>query len=144
MSGIPNTVESLLAAVLIGKGLLTKRTSRVDEALTVLAILLCASGVILSILGLERLLETHYSPDVAAFLAAAAAFTVALLAALAQRLKNSFRRHAIRNTGNEIEKNLRGIFETLEEGIHEPIRDNPKMAVLIAALAGFAATQRRN
>lgn len=144
MSGIPNTVESLLAAALIGKGLLTKRTSRVDEALTVLATLLCAGGVILSILGLEQFLETHYSPDVAAFLAAATAFTVALLVALTQRLKKSFRRHAIRKAGNEIEKNLSRFFETLEEGIHEPIRDNPKMAVLIAALAGFAATQRRD
>lgn len=144
MAGIPNAAESLLAVTLIGKSLLTRRKSRMDDTLTAFSILLCIAGCFLSILGLERFLEAHFRPDMAAFLTSAAVFTAALLAALAKRLKNTYGRHAVKNARNDIEKNLRGIVGTLEEEMNEPIRDNPKMAVLIAALAGFAATQGRH
>jgi hypothetical protein len=144
MAGIPSAAESILAVALIGKGLLSRRRSRMDEALTVLAILLCTAGVFLTILGLERFFQTLYRPDIAALLTAASVFAVALLATLAKQMKNAYGRNAIKHAGSDIEKSLRGIVETLQQEMNEPIRDNPKMAVLIAAIAGFAATHGRH
>lgn len=144
MAGIPSTVESLLAVALIGKGLLlSRRKSRVDEALALLAILLCGAGVFLSILGLTRFLETLYRPDMAAVLAAVCVFAFAALATLIKRIKDTYGQHTLKHAGSDIEKSLRGVIETIHEEVNEPIRDNPKMAILIAAIAGFAATYGR-
>jgi len=143
MAGIPSAAESILAVALIGKGLLSRRKSRVDEGLTVISILLCGAGIVLCILALERFLETLYRPDIAAILTAAAVFSTALLAVLAKQVRNTYGRHAIKNAGSDIEKSLRGMVEPVLQEINEPIRDNPKMAILIAAIAGFAAIHGR-
>jgi hypothetical protein len=143
MAGIPSTAESILAVAMIGKGLLSRRKSRMDEVLTVLSILLCGAGIFLCILGLVRFLETLYRPDMAAILTAAAVFAVALLVVLAKKIKNAYGRHSLRNTGSDIEKSFRGMIEPVLQEINEPIRDNPKMAMLIAAIAGFVATHGR-
>ncbi|MDP2206793.1 MAG: hypothetical protein Q8K65_10865 [Alphaproteobacteria bacterium] len=143
MAGIPSAAESILAVALIGKGLLSRRKSRVDEVLTVLSILLCGAGIVLCILALERFLATLYRPDIAAILTAAAVFSIALLAVLVKQVRNTYGRHAVKNAGSDIEKSLRGMVEPVLQEINEPIRDNPKMAMLIAAIAGFAAIHGR-
>jgi hypothetical protein len=144
MAGIPSTVESLLAVALIGKGLLlSRRKSRMDEALALLVILLCGAGVFLSILALTRFLETLYRPDMAAALAGVSVFILAALVAFIRRIKDTHGQHTLKHAGSDIEKSLRGVVETIQEEVNEPIRDNPKMAILIAAIAGFAATYGR-
>lgn len=144
MNRFASAAESLFAAVLIGKGLLlSRRKSRVDRALALLSILLCSAGVILAVLAGTRFLETLYRPDIAAGLSALCAFTLAALAISINRIKYLHGQLNLKHAGSDIEKSFRGAIEALHEEVSEPIRDNPKMAILIAAIAGFAAMYER-
>lgn len=143
MTGTSNTAENILTIALVGKKLLSQRRSRMDKIFTAIAILLFGVGIFLSILGLARFLETLYRPDIAAIFTALIVFITAFFIILLKHLRNTCEKENLERAGNDIEKNLRKLVEAFYEELNEPIRDNPKMALLISALAGFLLMQNR-
>jgi hypothetical protein len=143
MSGIAAAVEELLVAMIVSEKVLLPRKNVTDWALTVLAVLLGIGGVFLSVLGLDRFLEGRYPPDMAALISAVFVFIMSFLAAA---LAYHFRRRKISVAGtarNEIGKNIRTLIDDICGELEEPVRESPKTAVMLAALAGFLVPHQR-
>jgi hypothetical protein len=143
MTGIAAVVEELLVATILSEKVLLPRKSKTDWTLLFLSGLLGAAGVFLAVLGFDRFLETIYPEDVAALIAAGVVLLLALLLGCAggyfRRRKLSIL-HAARG---ELRGNFRGLIEDVCKELDGPVRDNPKMAVLLAGLAGFLAANHR-
>ncbi|HEY8962854.1 MAG TPA: hypothetical protein VIN59_00170 [Alphaproteobacteria bacterium] len=87
-------------------------------------------------------LDANYSPDVAALIAAGAIFAVALLSAGIAGLIIIERRSRMQRMKEEVKKNLAAVFETIDDELGQPVRENPVASVLLASLAGFAVADR--
>lgn len=89
-----------------------------------------------------------YSAEVAALGVACSAMAISLLSAATGMIlmgKRSARRMPA-STGMppDIAKTLTGLIDSLAEELEDPIRENPKTAIMIASLAGFLAGDARH
>lgn len=93
-------------------------------------------------------LSKTYTTDVAALGVACTALAIALLSAAVGMLMMSRRqvRRPAHHVGPQpdIAKTITGMIDSLAEELEEPIRDNPKTAIMIASLAGFLAGDSRH
>jgi hypothetical protein len=143
MSGIAVVIEELLMATVLAKKTSLPRKSKTDWALMALSVLLGCAGVFLSILALERFFEERYPLDVASLLSAVIVLAVAASIALAtQHCRH--RKPPVSNTNQqELESSLHALLESICVELESPVRENPKTAVLLAAIAGFVTAQRK-
>jgi hypothetical protein len=143
MSGIAAIIEELVMAAVLSQKTVLPRKSKMDWALVALSILLGCAGLFLSILALERFFEAQYSPDIAALFSAGAVLAVAALIAFATcHCRN--RKPPVSSTDQQkLESNLHALLESICAELETPVRENPKTAVLLAAIAGFVTAQRR-
>lgn len=86
-------------------------------------------------------LQARYAPDMAALIIAAAAMCISALIAFAgihmmKRHPASHHRHA---HGTDMAQTVSQLIDTISEELEDPIRDNPKTALMVAGLAGFLA-----
>lgn len=142
MSPLLAVVEELLVATIISEKVLLPRKSMADWALTALSIVLAVTGISLLLLSLDRFLEKIYPADVAALILAVIVFVAACLSAF---FAARFRRRKISNLGaarQEMGNNIRAMIEGLCGELDAPVRDSPKTAVLLAALAGFVTARQ--
>lgn len=137
MPFIFTAVEEFLMNSLLSEKASLLRKNRADWALTALSVLLSGVGVFLLVLSLDRFLESLYPPATAALFSGmivlAAAFLAAYAASYCQRRKVLSQAH----TQEEISQKIRLLIESLCSELDAPIQENPKMAILLAALAGF-------
>lgn len=88
-------------------------------------------------------LTTMYTPQLAAAVVAASGLAVAMLSAATGMLvmdRKADRRPAQNMASQpDIAKTLTGLIDSLSEELEDPIRENPKTAIMIASLAGFLA-----
>jgi hypothetical protein len=136
----PLMKEILLKGLMAGTAVRTaKRTSLSVGYYAAAGIVGCLALVFFSIAGYGLLLERFPMP-------AAAGITGAVIALLAiaigligyYKLGYKPKKPAIATDGSFID-NVENTLKSLLGGFEEPIKDNPKMALLMAALAGFAA-----
>jgi hypothetical protein len=137
MPGLADTLEELaVTAIVGGKGLLPVR-SKAAWVLIAVSVLLAGGGVFLLIVSLDRFFGEHYRPYIAALMSAAIVFVLAAgLVAAARFLR---RRTEARDGAARIElgKNIRVLIDDICSELEEPVQENPKTAVALAALAGF-------
>lgn len=88
-------------------------------------------------------LVTIYVPQAAALMVAGIAFAVALVSAgISMLYMNRRARRMVSQTLNpqpDIAKTVTAMIDSIAEELEEPIRENPKTAIMIASLAGFLA-----
>lgn len=143
MPSITTVIEELLIAFIIDEKLLHKRQNKMDWALIVFSVLLGGAGVFLFILGLERFLETIYSPDIAALISAAIIFVTAALAALiAYRFRHS-KTTQFDTLRHSLGQNTHTLIKIICDELTDPVKKNPKTAIILAAIAGFLVTNYR-
>jgi len=118
------------------------RTSRTASWLRTAAGLLGIVGTGFLIVAMYYWLDAHYAPDMAALIAAASVFALALLAAGVAGLMAIERRSRLMAVKAEVKKNLAVVFETLDTELGQPVRENPALSVALAALAGYMVTDR--
>lgn len=145
MSGIEAALADLALAAVTGRPAPAPQMRFTVWGLRALA-LLC---VVVTVLFLALALDRHLSlsrPGDAAALAVAAAFALAgLLAAAAPRI---FCRcggddaPAVSDAAEELRASLRAIIGDALHEIEGPVRENPKSAMALAALAGFLAAEK--
>ena len=143
MLGMTTVIEELLMATVLSQKVSLPRKSKMDWALMALSVLLGCAGVFLSILALERFFEARYPLDTATLLSAAIVLTISFLILLAT---DGFRNRRVPPPDvkhHEFEKSLHTLLESIYNELEGPVRESPKMAVLLASLAGFIAAQRR-
>jgi len=137
MAGISDAFDKLINIVRIGHAMSFVQRSPAQHGLFMLTAGLCCTGVILSVIALLRFYETTYRSDMAALLTALVVFIAALLSyvVLASLRNNS----ALANSksGIRLEQDIKDLIEIILGELAEPVKDNPKMAVLIAAIVGF-------
>lgn len=143
MPGLADVLEELVVAALMKERESAPRRSGAAWLLMGASVLLSAIGALLLLYALDRFFESLYSPDLAAAITAACVFAIAGSMALSARLfcRRPVSRHgdARGAVGQDIHRLIADVLAELED----PIRDNPKTAVLLAALAGFVATPPR-
>ncbi len=135
-------IEDLLLNVIIGEKILPPPRSRWDWGLTALSVLLGGVAVVLCIIGLVRFFEGRYSPDAAALLSAAILFAASLSALGAAHLFKKSKARNIDAAQRDAGKNIQALIDGISAELDEPVRENPKTAVALAALAGFLMARR--
>lgn len=149
MPGISDTIEKLVVSALLNENVVPTRTSKIDWALNTLSILLCGGGVIFLLIGLARYLELRYQPDTVAFILAAVLLTTSAIAAYAvcfrrHNNENCARQSAVQSSvRQELSNNLHAVLSDLFQELDTPVRENPKAAMLLAAIAGFFAARQK-
>lgn len=143
MAGISDVVEKIVTSVLLDKEMPWPRRSKANWAFTAFSALLCGAGVILLIVAVERFLETIYRADMAAAITAIILFAAALAVLLASRCLASCKTRQTGTGGGIGETDIKEILDILYKELEEPVRENPKTAVILAALAGYSASRCR-
>jgi len=144
MSGIAVVIEELLMATVLAKKTSLPSKSKMDWAFMALSILLGCAGVFLSVLALDRFFEARYPLDIAALSSAAIVLTVAaLIAATTYHCRHRKPPASSSADRHELESNLHVLLESICAELESPVRENPKTAVLLAAVAGFITAQRK-
>jgi len=143
MPGIAAIIEELVMAAVLSPKMPHPRKSKMDWAFMALSILLGCAGIFLSILSLERFFEARYPLDIAALSSAAIVLTIAALIAVVTYHCRRRKPPASTTDRQELESRLHTLLESVCVELESPIRENPKTAVLIAAIAGFITAQRK-
>jgi len=137
----PIVRELLVNGLLAGAAVRTAKKSSSTAVFYVLAgSLVLLAMVFFAIAGHALLLENYTGPQAGvitgALILAIAGITAGTGYAVANRKKIA-RKNPMAEHGmiNNIEHTIKGLLDNFEE----PVKDNPKMALLMAALAGFAA-----
>lgn len=118
------------------------RQSKTASWLRTMAGILSVVGTGFLVMAMYYWLDANYTPEVAALIAAASLFSVALLSAGIAGIIIAERRSRMMAMKEEVKKNLHAIFETLDEELGHPVRQNPVASVLLASLAGYAVADR--
>ena len=143
MQGIAAVIEELVIAAVLSQKASLPRKSKTDWAFMALSVLLGCAGVFMSILALERFFEKQYPLDLAALLTAAVILAVAMLIAVAAHWRRHRKPPASTVDRHELESSLHALLESVCAELETPVRENPKTAVLLAAIAGFITAQRK-
>lgn len=143
MADIASVVEELVLASLFSEKAAVPRKSMADWALMALSALLAGAGILFLILALNRYLEEVYTPQFAALATAGCLFLTAFLPVSGMRYLRARRVGPVRNARHPLADNLRLLIEAVCVELEEPVKDNPKAAVVLAAFAGFLATNNQ-
>ncbi len=87
-------------------------------------------------------LSKQYAPDMAALMTAGASLAIALLTVLAGHTVREYSRPKIDRTFHDIKSQFDAALKNMEGDWEAPIRENPKTAVALAALAGLLLADR--
>jgi len=143
MQGIAAIIEELVMAAVLSQKTSLPRKSKMDWAFMALSVLLGCAGIFLSILALERFFEARYPLDIAALFSAAIILTIAALIAVTAYHCRHRKPPASGTDRQELESSLHALLESVCVELESPVRENPKAAVLLAAIAGFVTAQRK-
>jgi hypothetical protein len=141
MSGIAAVIEELVMAAMLRPKVTSPRKSKMDWAFMALSILLGCAGIFLSILSLERFFEARYPLDIAAL--SSAGIVLAIAALIAAATYHCRHRKPPVSHQHELESSLHTLLESICAELESPVQENPKTAVLLAAIAGFVTAQRK-
>ena len=143
MQGIAAVIEELVMAAVLSPKTSLPRKSKADWAFMALSVLLGSAGVFMSIVALERFFEKQYPLDLAALLTAAIVFALAAIIALTTYLCRRKKPQASSTERQELESHLHLLLESIIAELEHPVRENPKTAVILAAIAGFITAHRK-
>ncbi|PZQ44729.1 MAG: hypothetical protein DI551_09495 [Micavibrio aeruginosavorus] len=137
----PLVKELLVQGLLAGTAVRTAKKTSVGVAYYAVAGGVAALGLVfLSIAGYGWLLESFTMPVAAAItggVVLAVAFCIGFWAKYGRDARKAVTKKPAFDGG--FFDNIEGTLKSLMGEIEEPIKDNPKLALLVAALAGFAA-----
>lgn len=102
-----------------------------------------AAGIFFLALSLNRYLERIYTPDKAALASAGVVFAGSFLAVLLRTILKSRKESKLEESRKEIRDNIHVLVRDVYSELEDPIRENPKTAVAVAAIAGFLAVNHR-
>ncbi len=143
MPSIASVVEELIVAAVFSEKASIPHKNKTDWALTALSVLLAGAGILFLILALDRYLEDIYTPVLAALACTGCLFTAAVILTFTVHCLRTKRMAPINSARHPLAENLHVILEAVCLELEDPIKENPKTAVLTAALAGFLATNHQ-
>ncbi len=141
MSMTPLVRDLLINGLMAGTAVKTAKKKSIGVAYYAMAGAIgCLALVFFAIAGYGLLLESFTMPVAAAITGAVIAMlsiAVGTTGYVRMQKKKIVKKPSFQEGG--ILDNIEGTVKSLLEGFEEPVKDNPKLALLVAALAGFAA-----
>jgi hypothetical protein len=137
MLGIGAVLEELVMSALLNEKILMPRGSRMGRVFLGLSILLTVAGVFFLLSALNKYFEGIYPTDIAALISGVLMLAAAFLCAAGAWRLHRKKAELLTSARDELVQNIRILFKDISGEMENPIRENPKMAVLLAVLAGF-------
>ena len=144
MSAMSSVIEEVILSFIIDDKRFLPRKDKMDWVLIALSSLLGGSGFIMLIIAVERFLAHRYQPDISALLLAGALFIATFLMISVISRRADKRNMAAATTAKaELRRCIHSLIEDICIALDEPIQDNPKLAALLTAFAGFMIARQR-
>jgi hypothetical protein len=131
----------LLEKVLFEGWPLSRKKNRLGQALFVLSGLLTLVAISFLIIAFYAWVQSQYPPETAALLTAGAVLGLALLVGFAGHGIIHQRRLHTEAAKTNIQHTIKSTIAALDDELGDQVRDNPITAVLLAALAGYVASE---
>ena len=144
MPDITPIIKTVVAGLLAGGRPQMTSINKTEWALLAFAILCASADVFFLALALYQYLTNLYpSPaPAAALISAAIFFAVALLAALLRKVITQKTALMPTSVEDDLKEKIHILIASLFNELEEPIRENPKTSMAVAALAGLLAARR--
>lgn len=144
---VPNIItliEEFVLSSLLHKRVFLPRISKAELIMLGLAILLGVTGYIFAAVALYGYLGESFPPGEAALISCAVAFATAIILTLIWHALQSRRKLDLERARNEIKADFGLLLKNIQDTLDEPIRENPKISVALAALSGFFAVDQHH
>jgi hypothetical protein len=143
MPAIAAIIEALIANFFMHKPPSVVRKSKLEWALLGLASLCMSICVFFLVLALYEYLTLLYAPYIAALITAGGLFVPGVIALLVRAtISRKENLPPPQSLHDQLSDKIHIILKEICDELEGPIKDNPKIAVLLAALAGLFLTRR--
>ena len=139
----PLIKEVLLNSVLAGSAVRTAKKTSAGIAIYLLAGCIGFLGIVFLSIASNLYLQQDYTAPAAAAMTGSAIMVLAIAIGLFGHFRNN--KSVKRSTVDHgLISSMETTLKSFMDGIEDPVKDNPKTALLMAALAGFAAGDKLN
>lgn len=142
MVGVSNVLSSVLIDKLLNATPSMARKNDLGQGILALSVFLLCAGFGFLIYGMHAWLALQYSPEAAALLTGGLSLSITAVLGLLTAAALIYRRSRIKKYQQEMKSTLSTALAALDDEFGGPIRENPKIAVLIASAAGFLLEDR--
>ena len=142
MPDITPVIKTIVAGLLAGGRPQMTSASKMEWALLAFIVLCVSVDVFLLAFALYQYLTSLFPAPAAALICAAAFLAAALLAVLLRKLITSEKTRGPTSAEDELKEKIHILIAGLFNELEEPIRENPKTSMAVAALAGLLTARR--
>ncbi|HRC26924.1 MAG TPA: hypothetical protein PKX87_05785 [Alphaproteobacteria bacterium] len=142
MAGLATAAQYAVVDRLLKGYLPLTGRSKVVEALIGVTAALLVLGLGFMIYAAHLWVSRTYTPEMAALVTGGLLLALAALCVAGMYLLVQYTRRRVIRVKDDITQSLTEIMGIAGDELAEPVRDNPKTAVLIASIAGFLAGER--
>lgn len=121
-----------------GNTLTTRRVSLMPSLVSIAGFLACV-GLLLIMFAAHLWFDANFPPEQAWLLSGLSFLALSLVVVLISFCIALYKRRQITKVKDDVEEAIFDFVDTLDEEFSAQIRQNPKTAVIIAALAGYIA-----
>lgn len=144
MASIMPLVQQLLMMRMAGGGHSSPSSLAGGVAMTAVSVAMTVMGLAFALYAGNLWLITITSPEIAALSTAGIAFALALVSAMiGKAVATGKKRHTAAAAQSDVKHIISDIINALGDELDDPIRENPKTAIVLASLAGFVAGEHR-
>lgn len=143
MPAITALLQALIANFFISRQPAAVRRSKMEWAFLGLFSLCASIGIFFLVLAMYQYIELFYAPYIAALISAGILFVPALIAILIKAiLARKEEQVQPQSIHDQLSEQIHNLIKELGAELEDPIKDNPKMAILLAALAGLIVARK--
>ncbi len=142
MAGVSSVLSSVLIDKLLNSAPSTARKIDIGQGVYILSVFLLCLGSGFLLYGTHGWLILNHTPEAAALMTGGISLGFVALLGVFTLLVLMARRSKIKKYRHEVASTLSSAISVLDYEFGGPIRENPKLAVLIASAAGFLLEDR--
>ena len=143
MSGIGSIVEAVITSSLLKKRSSAPPVNPLEWLLIAFCCFCAVAGFVFIMIALYKYLQELYMPSMAAFFSSLTVFGAALIAMMIRAASLRLKKPPVQKTDSDgIKDDIYVLIKDILGDLEDPVRENPKTAVALAALAGLFMTRR--
>jgi hypothetical protein len=142
MAGVSSVLSSVFIDKLLSGTPPMARKNNLGQGVFILSVFLLCIGFGFLIYGMHAWLVLTYTTQAAALLTGGLSLGIAAVLGMLTLLALMYKRRRINKYRHEIKSTLSSAISVLDDEFGGPIRENPKLAVIIASAAGFLLEDR--
>jgi hypothetical protein len=142
MPGITSVIEALITSTFVNKQIFMLRANKTEWVLLAFCTLCAGAGIFFLVLALYQYLGGLYAPYLAALISSALVFATALVTVMLKTALHYKKPPNPQSAQDEFSENIHALIKDICRELEDPVRENPKTSVAIAAIAGLLAARR--